>query len=142
MRILIRHDPKSWPNRDWDYTAIQDDGEWQQGDPIGYGATPRAAFDDLMGQFGLLHSCPSEEQIKNAWEDFPMPASDSLRTPHTAGRGSRPDGKVVTPPIGPTPVNWSQPTWDAWLSVISGEELIERDDAPEWVKRVLKPSKE
>lgn len=46
MKIVTRYDPPPIPVRQMDWTAVSSD--YDQGDPIGYGATEAEAIADLQ----------------------------------------------------------------------------------------------
>jgi hypothetical protein len=49
--INTTYDPKPIPDRQFDWTAIEN--EYEPGRPIGYGATEAEAVADLLMQLGL-----------------------------------------------------------------------------------------
>lgn len=48
LTILTHYDPKPTPNRNFDWEAVTDC--YDEGSPVGYGRTRRAAVNDLADQ--------------------------------------------------------------------------------------------
>lgn len=46
MKIKTEYDPKPIPSRQFDWSAIDDD-TYDEGEPVGYGATEAEAIEDL-----------------------------------------------------------------------------------------------
>jgi hypothetical protein len=62
-RIVTHYDPKPIPPRQFDWSAVDDrtcDGE---GCPVGYGATEKAAIDDLLDQICKDHGADTDVNL-------------------------------------------------------------------------------
>lgn len=66
-KIIVYHDPKPIPTRDFDYEALTSnyecdlvDGKWRGNEPVGYGATKEEALQELRDAWDKSYPLPTE----------------------------------------------------------------------------------